>query len=263
MKPKIDWIEIPGGVYIMGGAPDEEKIEENEKQHQVTLDAYKISKYPITVEQFKLFIEETNYRTDADHEAEGFGSSIFDQGEEITRKGINWKYDERGQLIPETSYQRPVIHVSWTDASAFAKWMNCRLLTEAEWEYACRAGTTTPFYTGKSLSTDQANYNGDYPYGNSSKGINRNKIISVGSLPANPWGLYDMCGNVWEWCNDCFSSYPDSPQINPKGPVYGDFKILRGGSWYGIAMFCRSAFRFGRPTDHRDCTIGFRIASDL
>jgi len=143
----------------------------------------------------------------------------------------------------------PVEEVSWDDAIAFCKKLSerdgvtYRLPTEAEWEYACRAGTTTPFSTGATISTDLANYNGDHTYGKGAKGVNRKITTPVATFPANPWGLYDMHGNVWEWCQDWYGAdrYEKDP---PDAPAEGVFRVLRGGSWDDLPMQCRSAYRF-------------------
>ena len=118
------------------------------------------------------------------------------------------------------------------------------LPTEAEWEYACRAGTTTPFHFGETISTDQANYDGNFTYGNGKKGVYREKTTPVGSFPANAWGLYDMHGNVWQWCQDWYGDYPQKDVVDPQGPEKGEVRVLRGGSWISDPQYCRSAFRY-------------------
>jgi formylglycine-generating enzyme required for sulfatase activity len=267
-KPIIEWAEIPAGTFTMGSPTTEVNRESNETQHQVTLSALKMSKYEITVEQFKAFVDATGYITDADKGTGGVSGSIIWTGEKWEVKaGVNWKCDVKGNLRPETEYNHPVIHVSWNDAKAFADWMGCRLPTEAEWEYACRAGASTgsasatPFNTGNNLTTSQANYDGNYPYNNNEKGIYREKTMPVGSFAPNAWGLYDMHGNVWEWCSDWYGDYSAGAQMNPKGPSSGSFRVFRGGGWFDDAPYCRSAFRGNYDPVDRNFDIGFRLVA--
>jgi formylglycine-generating enzyme required for sulfatase activity len=135
-----------------------------------------------------------------------------------------------------------------------------RLPTEAEWEYACRAGTTTPFSTGNNITTDQANYDGNYPYNNNAEGEYRDKPTPAGSFAPNAWGLYDMHGNVYEWCWDWYGNYSSGAQTNPAGAVSGACRVMRGGSWYDVGQSLRSAYRgIYLPSDgHFD--IGLRLA---
>jgi len=144
---------------------------------------------------------------------------------------------------------------------AFAEWMGCRLPTEAEWEYACRAGTISPFYTGNNLTTSQANYDGDFPYNKNANGVFRVKIMPVGSFASNQWGLFDMYGNVCEWCSDWYGDYPVKAQTNPQGPVSGKRRISRGGGWMYTAQRCRSADRGSDLPANRTSHRGFRLAS--
>ncbi len=165
----------------------------------------------------------------------------------------------------------PVETVSWNDAVRFCKKLSekegktYRLPTEAEWEYACRAGTTTPFYTGETISTNQANYNGDFAYGNGTKGVYRKRTIAVGSFPPNNFGLYDMQGNVWEWCQDWYGKgyYETSPTTDPQGPSAGVYRLLRGGSWSICPWNCRSASRYWNVPFTRNDSFGFRLLLDL
>jgi len=217
---------IPAGTFTMGSPASEVGRRSDETQHQVTLSAFKMSKYEVTFEQYDLFCDATGRSKPND---EGWG---------------------RGN--------RPVINVSWHDATAFAEWMGCRLPTEAEWEYACRAGTTTPFSTGNNLTTSQANYDGNYPYNNNAKGEYRKKTLQVGSFAANAYGLFDMHGNVWEWCSDWYGDYSTSAQTNPKGASSGSHRVIRGGSWIINAPSCRAADRYDITPVYRNSTIGFR-----
>lgn len=172
----------------------------------------------------------------------------------------------------------PVESVSWEDATEFCLRLSARkdekaagrlyrLPTEAEWEYACRAGVSTlaPFHVGFSLSSLQANFDGGSPYGDAPLGPNLQRTCSVGSYPPNAFGLYDMHGNVWEWCSDWFDPdyYSQSPECDPQGPDVRDNRILRGGSFFYIASSCRTAIRFGRRPDARTNLDGFRVAMTI
>jgi len=257
----IEWADIPAGTFTMGSPKSEAGRSDEETQHQVTLSTFKMSKYEITVGQYKAFVDATGYVTNAD-EGTGFKGSAILIGRRVKlKKGSNWKCDMKGNLRPETEYNHPVIHVSWYDAKAFAEWMGCRLPTEAEWEYACRAGTTTPFNTGTNLTTSQANYNGNYPYNENAKGEYREKTLPVGSFSPNAWGLYDMHGNVWEWCSDYYADYSAEAQTNPKGPSLQPGRLIRGAGWSGSAQFCRSAHRLAFDPIQRCSWLGFRIVS--
>ncbi|OIP85236.1 MAG: hypothetical protein AUK44_00290 [Porphyromonadaceae bacterium CG2_30_38_12] len=227
-KPQIEWVSIAGGTFTMGTPTIEPERGSDERQHQVTLSPYSISIYEVTFQQYDAFCRATKRKKPKD---EGWG---------------------RGK--------RPVINVSWADAVAFAEWVGARLPTESEWEYACRAGTTTPFSTGENLKTSQANYNGNFPYNGNSKGKYLRKTMPVGSYEANPWGLYDMHGNVYEWCSDWQGQYPSEPTTDPKGPEKGKFKIYRGGGWNFLARISRSGYRDYFYPDRSDLHIGFRLA---
>lgn len=162
----------------------------------------------------------------------------------------------------------PVEDVSWDDAQEFIRRLNerddaytYRLPTEAEWEYACRAGTTTEFAFGDSLSSGQANFGGNYSY--EGAGVYRPKLTPVGSFQPNAWGLYDMHGNVWEWCEDWFhDSYNGAPTDGSAWLAGGEqkYRVSRGGGWYDAAVLLRSAFRVNFYPGHRlDNMIGFRV----
>jgi formylglycine-generating enzyme required for sulfatase activity len=170
----------------------------------------------------------------------------------------------------------PVEKVSWEEAVEFCRRLSAlpeesaagrvyRLPTEAEWEYACRAGTTTPVTFGPSLSSRMANFNGRYPYGGAMKDRYLEQTTRVGSYPANAWGLYDMHGNVSEWCADWYEEkyYRQSPREDPRGPAQGTKKVARGGSCLSLGRFCRSAYRFGVLPTNRDLDVGFRVAATV
>ncbi|MBK7677070.1 MAG: formylglycine-generating enzyme family protein [Candidatus Accumulibacter sp.] len=163
--------------------------------------------------------------------------------------------------------RNPVEQVSWNDAQSFIGQLNrrmpglhARLPREAEWEYACRAGTTTPFSFGDNITPKQVNYDGSSPYAGGKKGLNRQRTVPVGSLPPNRWGLHEMHGNVWEWCADWYGPYPAGERIDPHGPQTGVHRVLRGGSWINHGRHVRSANRNRYEPGHRIGSIGFRLA---
>ncbi len=168
--------------------------------------------------------------------------------------------------------RRPVMNVSWKDARSYVRWLSrktgkrYRLLSEAEWEYAARAGTTGPFHTGSEISTDWANYNGNIIAGGGRKGLNRQQTVPVGSFPANGFGLHDMHGNVWEWVEDCqHSNYAGAPSDGSAwvaGGYCGD-RVLRGGSWSDIPLDFHSADRSWGSDGLRKNEGGFRVARTL
>ena len=224
-KPTIEFVDIPAGTFIMGSPVTEQGRKDDEIQHEVTLSAFKMSKYTVTFEQYDLFCEATGRNK---HRAFQMGN-------------------------------HPVTQVTWYDAAAFAEWMGCRLPTEAELEYAARANTITPFYTGDCLTTDQANFNGEDPYTNCEKGENRDKPLPVGSFPPNAFGLYDMHGNIWEWTIDWYGEYDLKDTLNPKGPETGKNKVIRGGGWREPARECRSAYRSSVYPGNKGAGMSFRI----
>ncbi|MEG4070745.1 formylglycine-generating enzyme family protein [Microcoleus sp. Pol11C2] len=227
----VEMVYIPGGTFMMGSPATEERREEGESpQHQVTVPAFYAGKYPITQAQWQAVM--------------GNNPSYF-KGE-----------------------KRPVETVSWEDAVKFCAKLSqqtgkkYRLLSEAEWEYACRAGTTTPFHFGETITSDLVNHNGSSPYANAPKGLNRRKTIDVGSFPPNAFGLYDMHGNVWEWCSDeWYENYNGTPTDGSSWePGTDNIRLLRGGSWSYCAVFCRSAFRLRYWAVLKGWRWGFRVA---
>ena len=157
----------------------------------------------------------------------------------------------------------PVELVSWDDCQKFCNkctelGLPVQLPTEAQWEYACRAGSTTAFFWGNVLNGDKANCDGNYPYGTKTEGEYVEMTTPVGYYEANAWGLYDMHGNVAEWCQDWYGDYPSGSVTDPTGPLSGSFRVYRGGSWCHTAAHCRSAYRLRDEPSFRRNVLGFR-----
>jgi formylglycine-generating enzyme required for sulfatase activity len=240
----LDLMAILGGSFKMGAPNGESDSPENERpQHQVTLQPFYLGRYAVTQAQWQMVA--------------GYKS----EGRELNADPSAFKRDNR-----------PVENVSWEDAQEFCKRLSkhsgkpYRLPSEAEWEYACRAGTETPFHFGATISPELANYDGTSTYKNSPKGKFRGETSDVGSFPANDWGLHDMHGNVFEWCQDnWYSNYEGAP-IDGSAWLTGnenDTHIIRGGSWNDDSRACRSACRYYNTPDYRNDFVGFRLACDL
>jgi formylglycine-generating enzyme required for sulfatase activity len=235
----IDMVAIPGGRFWMGSPDGEESRDGDENpQHEVSVSDFFLGKFAVTQAQWRAVAQLPQINRSLNADPSGFKSD-----------------------------NRPVEQVCWDDAQEFCARLSqatgkaYRLPSEAQWEYACRAGTTTPFAFGATLNTDIANYDGNYTYANGKKGVYREQTIDVGSFPPNAWGLYDMHGNVWEWCEDSWhDNYNGAPT---DGTAWTDNstenKLLRGGSWINDPGFCRSASRVSDSRDDRGNYLGFRV----
>jgi len=232
------------------------------------LSPFKMSKYEITNEQFADYLNNMGVVSDGHYYNGAFpNEALVCESVGSIRFGLIYT---DGKWVPSDGYKNhPVIYVSWYGATEFAAYVGGRLPTEAEWEYACRAGTTTPFNTGDCLSAEQVNYVWSFPYSACPKNSISDLIYTTmaGTYPANEYGLYDMHGNVYEWCSDWYGTYPTSDQTNPTGPMTGYVRVNRGGSWWGYARNCRSAGRFGFMPDvnillYAYGEIGFRVVFD-
>jgi formylglycine-generating enzyme required for sulfatase activity len=219
-----------------------------------------MSKYEITNTQFATFLNAKNISNNGLYSAGAYPLQALIYA---SSGNYNWGMHYNGsQWVPVAGFENhPAINVSWYGAMEFAVYAGGRLPTEAEWEYACRAGTITPFNTGNCLNYMQANYDWASPYSNCTMNSNTppNTTQIVGTYPANTFGLNDMHGNVWEWCSDWYGTYPTSAQTDPTGAPTGWNHIIRGGSFYDNAHFCRSAFRYSHSPDDADSFLGFRI----
>ncbi|MGF1580957.1 MAG: formylglycine-generating enzyme family protein [Gemmataceae bacterium] len=208
----MEFVWIPPGKFLMGSPEDEPERRDVELQHEVTL-------------------------------TKGF----WLQTTAVTQK--QWEQVMGNNPSEFRGPELPVECVSWDDCQEFCQKLTERtdrpivLPTEAQWEYACRSGTTTPFWFGNTITTDQANYHGEYPYAGGETGEFRNRTVVVKSFPGNGWGLYEMHGNVWELCQDWYGAYAGGLRIDPTGPTQSRSRVFRGGSWDYNAGRCRSAIR--------------------
>jgi formylglycine-generating enzyme required for sulfatase activity len=264
-------VPIPPGKFVMGSLEDESShLVDEGPQHEVLLTrGLYLGMHEVTVGQFKAFVHETAYRTEAE-KGGGARRVVMEELSGWNDPQANWRRPELAQTD-----EHPVVCVSYNDALAFCAWLskkegrNYSLPTEAEWEYACRAGTHTPFHFGAQLNGTQANVDGRAPYGTTEAGPFLGRTCKVGSYSANAFGLYDMHGNVWEWCQDWYDRDWYGKDLNrsgnntdPQGPANGDFRVIRGGGWVRT-WHSRAAQRncFG-PT-HRDNNLGLRVCLRL
>ncbi len=256
-----DMVFIQGGMFQMGS----DNGEKDEKPRRaVTLSSFYLCKYKVTVAEFNAFVEATRYRTEAEKE----GWSFLWEGNSWKKKeGVDWRCDTQGNLRPPEEYNHPVIHVSWNDAVQYCKWLSkggktYRLPTEAEWEYAAGGGDSTRTertrWAGASSEADMRQY-ANYLDTNGPDSFLYTS--PVGQFQPNHLGIYDMSGNVWEWCADWYDiMYPFEDQTNPRGVSEGTCRVLRGGSWFDDLLNCRIANHSFDEPGNRDSTIGFRVA---
>ena len=254
---------VTGGTFIMGcqDGRDKDCFDSEKPAHSVLVGSFYIGKYEVTVREFKAFIEDAGYVTDADKEG---WSYIWTGSEWEKKKVVNWRCDTKGNVRPESEYEYPVIHISWNDATEYCKWLsrktgkNYRLPTEAEWEYAARGGEKSKgyLYSGSNTLADMG-WNAHNSGG---------ETHSVGSLGANELEIYDMSGNVWEWCDDdLHGDYKGAPDDGSAwvGNPRGSNRVLRGGGWFIDARNCRVTSRGSDGPDDRDSNLGFRLALSL
>jgi formylglycine-generating enzyme required for sulfatase activity len=273
MKLKL----IPAGKFLMGSPANEPGRSNDETQHDVEItQPFYLGIHTVTVGQFRAFVQAKGYQTEAERDGTGgYGydpaiKHVTGRNKKYTWKNPGWKQGD----------DEPVVNVTWDDAMAFCDWLTAvegkkhRLPTEAEWEYSCRAGTKTQFSSGKTIESlkDVANiadssFKEKWPTATWAVSWNDGYAFTapVGSFKPNDFGLYDMHGNVWQWCSDWYqaSYYQDTPKQDPQGPAAGPIHVSRGGSHSDGPGYCRAACRHsfwnnGRPDD-RGSSLGFRV----
>jgi formylglycine-generating enzyme len=249
----LEFLKIPPGEFMMGSPPTEPGRKDVETQHRVRMtQPFYLARYETTVQQWERLM-----------------------GTDRERQSEQRQFFKKVAQEPD----HPAVEVSWYDAIAYCQRLTEQhrkdgilpegyvytLPTEAQWEYACRAGSTAPFGIGDgwNISSRQANFDGNYPYGNAEPGPYLERTEAVGKYPPNRWGLHDMHGNVREWCWDWQSDYPVEAdiRIDPAGPKRGQGHILRGGGWLSQGVDCRSASRDWTPPDDQLAFAGFRVAA--
>jgi len=241
----MKFVKIEGGCFQMGQNQTEQRLLKRDAvnsefdkyfsdelpQHKVCVDEFWMGIHEVTQGEWRKIME--------------FNPAVFQDGDDY-----------------------PVEMVSWDDAQLFIDKLNAldnisqlRLPSEAEWEYAARAETTTIYSTGDTITGSEANFNGSFPFGLNLRDEYRKSTMPVGSFTANAFGLYDMHGNVWEWCNDWYKAnyYSQSPTLNPVGPETGQMKVLRGGSWFRYSAHIRSATRYKNKQSGQYGDTGFRV----
>jgi sulfatase modifying factor 1 len=265
-------VRIPAGSFTAGSSATEKERSPNEAQHPVTITkAFWLSATHVTVAQFGAFVRESGHRTAA--EDQGFAYGIWSVADNAWTKlpGKSWKdpgFEQTGD--------HPVVCVTWNDARAFCAWLSAkegrvyRLPTEAEWEYACRAGTTTAYPWGENPDDGKgwANCSAQntaavftlFPAFTWTDGFHH--TAPVASFRANAWGLHDMIGNALQWCGDWYAEYPSGSLENPRGPSDGKERILRGGAFIYGPRHCRSAFRGRNYPDFQNYYVGFRVVRE-
>jgi formylglycine-generating enzyme required for sulfatase activity len=269
----IETVLIPAGTFTMG-SPNTEIGWNSEYTHLVSLSTFRMNKYEITNAQFIAFLNAKGIGLQRRDVTGAYPTEIlFEYYSGLKQSGLSespFRYsytNSQWEVLPGYEYY-PVTDVTWYGATEFATYVGGKLPTEAQWEYACRAGTTTPFSTGNFLTNLQANYNWAEPYNGGTNTITSSPYYPdpVGTYAPNAFGLYDMHGNVTEWCFDIWDFYKansNTVQTDPTGPtidyVPGHYRIVRGGSFTQSASVCRSAKRLIQQPFQSNLNRGFRV----
>ena len=277
-KVTMKLVQIPAGKFMMGSPETEKDRDKDEVQHEVTISKpFYMGVTHVTVDQFAAFVTDSGYKTDAEKDGWSVGFEVKD-GKIIVEKmnGCSWRnpsFDQKGD--------HPVVQVSWNDAKAFCDWLSKKsgktvvLPTEAQWEYACRAGTRTAYPWGDDPDDGRgwANCTDQSLKKKLPNEPDKVKFFSwddgfvftspVGSFKANAFGLYDMNGNTIQWCQDLYGDYEKGAATDPTGADTGPHRVLRGGGWFYDPYYCRSAYRNWVAPVSRASINGFRVSVDL
>lgn len=280
-----EFVEVPGGSFVMGtDEPYRYQGDGESPAREVTLRPFRISKYAVTNAQFRSFSDDTGYRTEAERFGWTFVFHLFlPDGFPDTRGvaatpwwrqvyGADWAHPAGPQSNLDGLADHPVVHVTWNDAQAYCRWAGVRLPTESEWEMAARGGLAQKRFVwgDEPKPGDEIMCNifeGRFPVENTAED-GYVGTAPVDAFPPNGFGLHNMAGNVWEWCNDWFHStfHVDGPQRDPQGPPGGEAKVMRGGSYLCHDSYChryRVSARSSNTPDSSTGNLGFRIAADL
>lgn len=264
-----EMVVMPAGSFMLGSPGDEpRRLADEGPQTRVTIaNPFAVGKFEVTLAQFKAFVSATKFQVSAGCRIWSQRLRTWDRRTALTFRNAGFAQGD----------DHPVVCVNWDDAKAFVAWLasstgkEYRLLTEAEWEYSARAGTSSPFSFGATISTDQANFDGNATYNNGRKGLSRMTTVPVTSFAPNPWGLYNMHGNVWEWVEDCYAreDYKYLPAAvrdgggTWPGACESDEHSIRGGSWLDDPEYLRSARRVEIRPAGRLNYLGFRVARTI
>jgi formylglycine-generating enzyme required for sulfatase activity len=256
-----EMVIAPAGNFAMGASRIEQVAVESQREAEVPVTipfAFAVGRFPVTVAEYAAFVAATGHNADDD-------CFIFD-GRWRRHAGASW----RSPGYPQTD-RHPAVCVSWEDAKTYVAWLashtgrNYRLLSESEREYVTRAGSTTPYWWGATIATTDANYDGTIVYAGGARGEHRGGTVPVESFRPNPWGVYGVHGNIWEWVEDCWndSNVGNPGDGSPRSTGDCSLRVHRGASWNNGPHTLRAARRERNPAGYRSGSIGFRVALTL
>lgn len=267
--PDLRFVSVPGGSFRMGDVEKYGRNSDERPVHEVTVDTFEMSMYEVTNAQFVEYLNAAISSKDIiviSQDSVVVGTTGLYSGENYFYYGFDYseiEFTSNRFNVKIGKEDYPVFDITWYGAKAFADYYGYNLPTEAEWEYACRAGTATYFYTGndidkKGYASSSLDSAGWYGF-NSNTGGSHPWTHTAGQKEPNTFGLYDMHGNVWEWCSDWYDDYTKGSVTNPEGPPVGEYRVVRGGAWSFFAVYCRSAYRFWYYPEDHCMMLGFRV----